>query len=221
MFDRTGILRELVRVGACKVLTGNVESRVRVDLRTRTHPSYPGPMAPVLVRRVAGLMYNRITKVELDFNAIAGLPLAGEPFADALQGFCGAGVGLIRLYKISGDGKRSIEVGKETLRNKQRVILLNEVVDRGDLTLKAARDLWSKGFEVVAVLAVVDRCAGGEEILSTAGMKGKLISMYTLPEMLDEMVRIKRISPSNRRQLQEEIEARHRRTLRTLRSHRL
>ena len=106
--------------------------------------------------------------------AVAGVELGGCPLASAVAlTSWQRGAPLDALY-VRKDAKehgsrREIE-GNDRLPSGARVALLEDVVTTGGSTLRAAAKLQAAGYEVSAVVALVDRLEGGREAIEAAGL---------------------------------------------------
>jgi orotate phosphoribosyltransferase len=63
-----------------------------------------------------------------------------------------------------------------------RLVLLEDVVTTGGSTLRAAAKLSDAGYEMVGIVALVDRLEGGREAIEGAGWK--LVSLYTRDDFI-------------------------------------
>jgi len=118
--------------------------------------------------------------------AVAGVELGGCPLASAvsLTSFQrGAPVDAIYVRKDAKDhgSRRAIE-GNSGLAAGSRVALLEDVVTTGGSTLKAAGKLADAGYEVVGVVALVDRLEGGREAIEAE--KLALVAVFTREDFI-------------------------------------
>lgn len=107
--------------------------------------------------------------------AVAGVELGGCPLASAVAVVSWqAAKPLDALYvrKAAKDhGTKRLVEGAAHLRAGARVVLLEDVVTTGGSTLRAAATLGEAGYDVVAVIALVDRLEGGREAIERAGLR--------------------------------------------------
>ena len=110
----------------------------------------------------------------IDFapNAVAGVELGGCPLASSVayaSASCGTPIDAIYVRKEAKDhgSKRDLE-GNAHLPAAAKVVLLEDVVTTGGSTLKAITKLRSAGYEVPAVVCLVDREEGGREAIVAA-----------------------------------------------------
>ena len=118
--------------------------------------------------------------------AVAGVELGGCPLASAvaLTSFQrGAPLDAVYVRKDAKDhGSRRLLEGNAGLAQGSRVALLEDVVTTGGSTLKAAAKLRDAGYEVVGVVALVDRLEGGREAIEADGLK--LAALYTRDDFI-------------------------------------
>jgi len=62
-----------------------------------------------------------------------------------------------------------------------RVVVVEDVITSGGSALRACEAIGEAGGEVLAVLALVDRCEGGREAIEEAGYA--VISLYTVQDL--------------------------------------
>jgi len=107
--------------------------------------------------------------------AVAGVELGGCPLASAvaLVSFQqGKPMDAIYVRKEAKDhGSRRLVEGGTRLPQGAAVAILEDVVTTGGSTLKAVQRLRDGGFEVVGVVALVDRDEGGRQAIEAAGVR--------------------------------------------------
>jgi len=91
--------RDLFKVGAVEIGTERMlkdgsTSTIYFNLRTAENPK-PGSLDPGLVDRIASLMVEEAIAEKLHFDAVAGIPEAGNAFAKAFAKIYGDRVGRI------------------------------------------------------------------------------------------------------------------------------
>jgi orotate phosphoribosyltransferase len=113
--------------------------------------------------------------------AVAGVELGGCPLASAvaLTSFRrGARLDALYVRKDAKDhGSRRELEGNTRLPPGSRVALLEDVVTTGGSTLRAAAKLREAGYDVAAVVALVDRDEGGRAAIEAEGLK--LVALFT------------------------------------------
>lgn len=163
------------------------------DFRWTYHNEYPnGPLAPMyfeirMVRRDVGLRNSPVGILEneiekLDFDMIADVPTAITPTIALLVERLG--VGMVsprkeRKGKGSGalvDGFLQEDIGKT-------VLLVDDVLARGDSKLILADNLKKEGAMVKDVVVLMDYEIGGRSILEKNGYN--VHSVFTAKQVLD------------------------------------
>lgn len=119
-------------------------------------------------------------------EAVAGVELGGCPLASAVSltsHLRGAPLDAIYVRKEAKDhGSQRLLEGGTRLAKGARVALLEDVVTTGGSTLKAAEKLKTAGFEIAAVIAIVDRREGGREAIEAAGYP--VTSLFTRADFI-------------------------------------
>jgi orotate phosphoribosyltransferase len=112
--------------------------------------------------------------LELQATAVGGVPLGAIPLACAALGATAAGLvpngiekGFFLRKERKGYGLGRLLEGPP-LGEADRAILVEDVVTTGGSTVEALSRLAEEGVEVVGVVAVLDRLAGGEEAIGRA-----------------------------------------------------
>jgi len=164
-----------------------------IYLHLRVPENKGGPLTPEIVALAAKLMFAELTAARINFNALAGIPEAGNPFAEAMHRLCHSSVRLFELVKsqvgdqrqivgIKGDvvsitGYSSPVFGKWS-------VLVDDLITAGHSKEEAIRVVENRGSAVVAIVVLVDREQGGLEELRKDGRR-KVISVFTITELLD------------------------------------
>lgn len=135
------------------------------------------------------LMYDNV-------DAVAGVALGGCPLASAVS-FYSASID----FAISrGQSATSLDLPALYVRKEKKdhgtknliegsvpegsaVVLLEDVITTGGSSLRAVKTLEEDGYEVLGVIAVVDRLEGGSDALLDAGVR--LRSIFTRRDLLD------------------------------------
>jgi orotate phosphoribosyltransferase len=107
--------------------------------------------------------------------AVAGVELGGCPLASAvaLTSFQNrAPLDAVYVRKDAKDhGSKRLLEGNTRLSPGAKIALLEDVITTGGSTAKAAAKLRDAGYEVVGVVALVDRLEGGREALGEAAIR--------------------------------------------------
>ena len=107
-------------------------------------------------------------------QAVGGMTMGADPIASAvsLTSFL-AGSPLPAFYvrkEPKGHGTAQWLEGKKSIPPGARVAVVEDVVTTGASTLKAVERVRSEGFEVLGVVALVDREEGGRQAVEAAGV---------------------------------------------------
>jgi orotate phosphoribosyltransferase len=161
-----------------------------ISLRNKNHPTKPGKLEDADYELIARSMFAAIREdPDLVFMAIAGIPVAGDPIADAVESlilkderYNQGDFRVIRLSKIESDKGRMIipKPGFE-YRKRELIILFDDLITEADTKLEAIRSIESQGGIVVAVVVLIDREQGGPEALAAAGHR--LIAVFKISEL--------------------------------------
>ncbi|GAB7023092.1 orotate phosphoribosyltransferase [Salidesulfovibrio brasiliensis] len=122
-----------------------------------------------------------------DVQAVGGMTLGADPLVSSvtvLSHESGRPLpGFIIRKKSKGHGTNQYLEGLKNLPKGAKVALLEDVVTTGGTLVTACERVRDAGFEIVAVLAVLDREEGGRENLENAGLP--LESIFTRQELLE------------------------------------
>ncbi len=114
-----------------------------------------------------------------EVDAVGGPTLGADPIAVAVsvESYRAGNPmpAFIIRKKPKGHGKKEWIEGKGNLNRGATVVILEDVVTTGGSVLKAAEKAKDEGFEVAAILAIVDREDGGAERIRNAGYRFKAI----------------------------------------------
>jgi uridine monophosphate synthetase len=161
-------------------------SPIYLNLRTPDNPK-AGPLTPDEVQACSAAMVELLLARNLSFEAVAGVPRAGDPFANSLarqMTKTGQMVGLLVLDKSEDGDKRLVTSIREGAYGPGFVALVvDDLITRADSKLEAIRVLESSGLRVTDVLVLVDRGQGGGKELERFGYR--LHAVFTLRELLD------------------------------------
>lgn len=151
-------------------------SPVFIDLRTPDNPK-PGMLTPEAVTELGKLLFWHVDLIGTPFDAIAGIPNAGEPLADAYEAIARRPeneltFSRIRLIKTEQDGKRSVAHIDPTGPDPRgkRVLLIDDLITRADTKLEAVTALREAGAIVGHIAVIIDREQGGAQKLFHYGV---------------------------------------------------
>lgn len=111
-------------------------------------------------------------------DALAGLELGGVPLATVCSQGCWLPTLFVRKHAKGYGACRLAEGGELAGR---RVAVIEDVVTSGGQVIESCRELRQRGAEVVVVLCVADREAGGRENLASEGLQ--LRSLFTMSQL--------------------------------------
>ena len=151
------------------------------NLRTYAHPK-PGPLTKVLVRKSAQCMYALVKERNLVYERHAGVPNAGDPFAEEYENLSGSWRILMR--KETGESKRHIAgfIGAAPPPGTP-VLLLDDLITKAGSKLEAIQVLRDADLEVKDVVVLIDREQGGEAGLKKVGCR--LHAVFGFRALLD------------------------------------
>ena len=165
-------------------------SPIFFNLRTPDNPK-PGPLTEYHVEMTAHCM-RHILPDALEFDAVVGVPRAGDPFAQALARL--SGTKCIAMNKWEHDGKRRIaSLAGEVPVEVEKVLLVDDLITGADSKREAIEILREQSIEVTDVVVLIDREQGGRNELSEWNCT--LNSVYTISQLLDIFVDAGRMSP--------------------------
>jgi orotate phosphoribosyltransferase len=117
---------------------------------------------------------------------VAGVELGGCPLASAVALTShqrGAPLDAIYVRKAAKEhGSRRMLEGDTHLPAGAKVAVLEDAVTTGGSTLRAVEVLRERGYEVVGVIALVDRREGGAEAIEAAGLP--FVALYGREDFL-------------------------------------
>ena len=130
--------------------------------------------------RLGEALLDAIGRLPAPPAAVAGVALGGCPLASAaaLTSYLrGAPLDAVYVRKAAkGHGSARRIEGDTHLGAGARIVVVEDVVTTGGSTLRAVETLAERGYEVVGVVAVVDRREGGAEAIRRAGLP--LVELY-------------------------------------------
>ena len=132
---------------------------------------------PPLLREVAEALVGLLRE---EIDALAGLELGGVPLATVASQVSGLPTLFVRKQAKSY-GTCQLPAGGAL--DGRRVAVVEDVVTSGGQVLESCRALRERGAEVVTVLCVIDREAGGAEKLAEEGLE--LRSLFTMTQLQD------------------------------------
>ena len=199
--------RRAFKFGAFKLKSHDIDptlplSPFYIDIRDENNPK-GGPLKRSDYAPIAGCFVDVIInrKDNLVFDAIAGIPNAGDPIVDAMEEIFNAtdlnqgDFRIIRLAKeVSDDQRRIIPMEGFEYREGERVLLIDDLVTKAHTKLEAIRAIESEGAIVVGLVVLVDRQQGGREAIEAEGYK--IYCAFTATELFEYYRQTGRIDDS-------------------------
>ena len=130
---------------------------------------------PVLLGAIAEAM---ALLVPPEVDALAGLELGGVPLATALSQVTGLPARFVRKEAKTYGTCRLAEGGEV---KGERLVVVEDVVTSGGQVVLSCADLREHGADVVHVLCVIDREAGGVDALRAEGLE--LHALFTMSQL--------------------------------------
>ncbi|HEX3802548.1 MAG TPA: orotate phosphoribosyltransferase [Solirubrobacteraceae bacterium] len=117
-------------------------------------------------------------------TAVGGMTMGADPIACAAL----AGGADVKAFFVRKDAKQhglSRRIEGPELTAGDRCMLVEDVVTTGGSTIRALEAVQSEGFEVVGVLAICDRLAGGADAIREAA-QAPFVTLTTIDEVYPE-----------------------------------
>jgi orotate phosphoribosyltransferase len=130
---------------------------------------------PRLLREVGGALAALLPD---DVDALAGLELGGVPLATMVSQLSGLPTLFVRKEAKTYGTCRLAEGGEVEGR---RLVVVEDVITSGGQVIESFRELRERGGEIVAVLCVIDREAGGADALAAEGLP--LRAAFTMSQL--------------------------------------
>lgn len=161
-----------------------------INIRDKNNPK-PGNLDEADYDLIALSLLKVIRESDIVFDAIAGIPNAGDPIIAALERIMErdpdwnpGSFRIIKLTKVEEGGKRKIvPLPGFEYKKGERILLIDDLITKADTKLEAIRAIEEFGSVIVAIIVLVDRQQGGREQLEKAGYK--LFSAFTITELFD------------------------------------
>lgn len=123
---------------------------------------------------VGKALLTKIRELPVPVTAVAGVELGGCPLASAVAMASAKQahpIDAVYIRKSTKDhGTRKLLEGADQLEPGSSLVIVEDTVTTGGSTLRAVDAVKRAGFEVAAVIAVVDRLEGGASAIADAGI---------------------------------------------------
>lgn len=163
-------------------------SPIYINLR---RPDDGGPLTDDDVEVIGQELFATVQRVAVDFDLVAGIPRAGEPFAKVVSRLSRKPL-VILGKKVEGDLRKIDSVIEGEYRPGQRVLLIDDLITQADTKKEAIGVCEGVKLVVAGVAVLVDRQQGGAEELEMAGYN--VYASFPLSVLLDYYVRTGKIS---------------------------
>jgi orotate phosphoribosyltransferase len=153
------------------------------NLRTQDNPK-PGPLGPEAVGASGAELYRLTMARELEFTAVAGIPNAGDPFAEAFVRASGNNYPLFRYGKKTEDNARRVIgliSGKPVPGEVQ--LCVDDLITQGHTKFEAIDAARASGIAVKDIVVLIDRQQGGAKQLADHGVK--LHAVFPIERLLE------------------------------------
>jgi len=171
------LAERLFEVGCVKfghfTLKSGLKSPIYIDLRLLV--SYPG-----LLSEVASAMAEKAR--QCDYDRIAAIPYAGLPIGVALSLALSSPL-IYPRREVKQYGTRKAIEG--AYRQGERVLVVDDLITRGDSKLEAIAPLEEAGLSVHDIVVLIDREQGGAQDLAKRGYA--LHAVFRLSELLEHL----------------------------------
>jgi len=198
MIDRESLVTSLHDLGAVQfgdfTLKSGEKSPVYLDLRLLIS-------RPSALRRVANTLQAFAAKLE--FDRLAGIPMAGLPIAVALS------LAMDRPLIYARPETKKHGTGREIegeCKSGETVLLIDDVISGGHSKAESIAVLEAAGLKIKDMLVVVDREMGGVQQMKARGYT--VHPVLTLSEILDTLERLGRIQKKQHDEVHKWLEKR-------------
>lgn len=172
------------------------------SFKLKLHDTHPkAPLSPIYIdlrflrrfpkaKASAIKVYEELIK-PLKFDLLADIPTAATPLVSSLSDRLKVGMITPRADKKTHGSGAKVDGMLKTDKGKM-AILIDDLVTRADSKLEAAKTLRDAGVKVKDVVVLIDRKQGGAAQM--VKNKLKLHSAFTMQQMLDYFLKVKRLS---------------------------
>ena len=183
-------------------------SPIYFNLRTPKNPK-PGPLTLEVMGTIGQVINLTDFRLELSFDHIAGIPNAGNPFAEALNHAVKCDdfkpFNRLHFHKEDGTQRRIGSLYGENFSPGESVLLIDDLITQAGTKLEAIKSVKQAGLKVAGILVLIDREQGGKQQLEKAGCK--VSTVYQLSNLLTFYVEEGRITKEKADEVQAYIQA--------------
>jgi orotate phosphoribosyltransferase len=163
------IKQESLKVGTFTLASGRTASYYLDCRRVTLHPQG--------ANQIALGMLDEIERMGWKPQAVGGMAIGADPITGAIVTLAGQRDQLLRGFMVRKEPKGH-GMGQQVegpVEPGQSVVIVEDVITSGGSALKAAEISRAFGLNVLGVVAVVDRLAGGEAAFAAAGLPLKTL----------------------------------------------
>lgn len=162
-----------------------------INLRDKNNPK-PGPLKDNDYILIARCNFKVLIKRDDDmvFDAIAGIPRAGDPIVKAMSRIeetTDINQGDYRIIMLAkeedGERRKIVPLPGFEYKEGERVLLVDDLVTQADTKIEAIKAIESSGSKVVGLIVLIDREQGGRELIEEAGYL--FYSVFTISQLLN------------------------------------
>ncbi len=173
------IIRDLAYEKKKVILASGKESDFYVDLRNVT-------LHPEGLFLTSKMMFDVLKKDFSAVEAVGGPTLGADPIIAGLifESYLANSplLGFIIRKEPKKHGLAKMIEGDRNLKNIKKVVIIEDVVTTGESSYKAYNIAQSSGFEVLGILAILDRDEGAKEFFQEKGIK--FVSLFKRDDIL-------------------------------------
>ncbi len=166
-----------------------------VNMRTQDNPGTKGPLITSDCELIGRALWHKTLDSCLDFQAIAGLPHAADPFIEAIDKIAARpkGFRVIKLAKhVTENRRRIIPAAGFEYQEGERVLLFDDLITGGDSKIEAIQAVESQGSIVAGLIVLLHREQGGVKQVESAGYN--IHYCFTISELLNFYLSVDRIN---------------------------
>jgi len=160
-----------------------------INIRNKDNSTKPGNLETDDYDAIARCLLEVIEESGLEFDAIAGIPRAGDPIAEAISRILASEDQTKFKFRViplskeeSAEGRRIIPREGFEYKQGERILLIDDLVTKADTKIEAIKAIKSSGSVVVGLIVLVDRQQGGKAQLEADGYK--LLAAFTISDLL-------------------------------------
>jgi len=164
------------------VLSSGATSDFYIDARRTT-------MSPEGLHVIGTLGLMTLRAVGWEVDSLGGLTLGADPVAYAISYASAEAPPLIRAFTVRKEIKShgTGQLIEGAFASGDRCVVVEDVITTGASALRAVQTIRDAGGDVIGVLSVIDRQAGGREVLEGSDLQ--VVCLATLTELREAYVK--------------------------------